>query len=77
MTSGGWERAIVNERPIRVGDVVVWHEITCEWTVVAADRTGLTIEADLVDGEQIRTLRRRARRSECRRVGEQLAMELE
>lgn len=64
-------------RPIRVGDVVIWHEITCEWTVTAADRTGLTIEADLVEGEQIRTERRRAKRSECRRVGEQLAMELE
>jgi hypothetical protein len=71
------ERAIVSERPIRVGDVVVWHEITCEWTVVAADRAGLTIETDVPDGEQIRTLRRWARRGECRRVGEQLALELE
>jgi hypothetical protein len=67
----------VSERPIRVGDIVKWHEITCEWTVVAADRTGLTIEADLIEGEQIVTLRRRARRGECRLVGEQLAMELE
>jgi hypothetical protein len=67
----------VSERSIRVGDVIVWHEITCEWTVVAADRTGLTIETDVPDGEQIRTLRRQAKRSECRRVGEQLAMELE
>jgi hypothetical protein len=67
----------VSERPIRVGDVVVWHEITCEWTVVAADRTGLTIETDVPDGETIRTLRRQVKRSECRRVGEQLALELE
>jgi hypothetical protein len=67
----------MKEREIRVGDIVRWHEITCEWTVVAADRTGLTIETDVPDGEQIRTLRRRAKRSECRRVGEQLALELE
>jgi hypothetical protein len=67
----------VSERPIRVGDIVIWHEITCEWTVVAADRAGLMIETDVPDGETIRTLRRRAKRSECRRVGEQLALELE
>jgi hypothetical protein len=67
----------MTRRPIRVGDIVVWHEITCEWTVVAAGSYGLTIETDVPDGEQIRTLRRQAKRGECRRVGEQLALELE
>jgi hypothetical protein len=68
----------MSTRPIRVGDVVRWHEIACEWTVTAADRAGLTIEAAVIDEDGVvRTVRRLARRSECRLVGEQLVMELE
>lgn len=64
-------------RPIRIGDVVCWHEITCDWVVIEVHRNGLlTIETEIVDGEATRVERRQARQRDCRVIGQQIAMSL-
>jgi uncharacterized protein (UPF0218 family) len=65
-------------RPIRVGDVVRWHDITCDWAVTEIHRNGmLTIETEIVDGKTTRTERRNARQRDCCLVGQQLALDMD